>query len=116
MSKIRIELHADDLSLDCDPIEIECDVIPRAGELIDGGVYVKNPAVLRLITSCRVLFTSSQRLQLFLKSQLTPGRTVFDPNCFRNVDGFHQSQRRILSTMRTLAEVPAIGFTAVARK
>jgi hypothetical protein len=44
MSKIRIELHAEDLSLNCDPIEIESDVIPRAGELIDGGVYVKKPS------------------------------------------------------------------------
>jgi hypothetical protein len=44
MSKIRIELHAEDLSLDRDPIEIESDVNPHAGELIDGDVYVKKPS------------------------------------------------------------------------
>ena len=43
MAKVRIELYAKDLSLDCDPIEMETHFIPQVGELIDAGEYVKKP-------------------------------------------------------------------------
>jgi hypothetical protein len=44
MGKIHIEFIAKDLSLECDPIEIESDFVPQVGQLIDGGDYVKKPS------------------------------------------------------------------------
>ncbi len=41
MAKVYIRFLAKDSSLDCAPIEIESDFIPRMGEMVNAGKYLK---------------------------------------------------------------------------